>query len=92
MPGLWFISRGEILSLCCVSYSHRSGGASGQASDIAIHAKEILEVRKRLNQIYVKHTNKELSAIEKIMERDTFMSPQQALEFGLIDKIMEKRI
>ncbi len=69
-----------------------SGGAAGQASDIAIHAKEILEIRKRLNNIYVHHTKKDLAAIEKAMERDTFMSAEQALEFGLIDKIIDKKI
>ncbi|KAI8812701.1 putative ATP-dependent Clp protease proteolytic subunit, mitochondrial-like protein [Cladochytrium replicatum] len=67
-----------------------SGGAAGQASDIAIHAKEILEVRKRLNMLYVKHTKQELDKIEKAMERDTFMSPEAALEFGLVDRVIEK--
>jgi ATP-dependent Clp protease protease subunit len=68
-----------------------SGGASGQASDIAIHAQEILDIRKRLNQIYVHHTGQELSVIEAKMERDHFMSAQAAKEFGLVDKILVKR-
>ncbi|PVU90376.1 hypothetical protein BB559_004664 [Furculomyces boomerangus] len=68
-----------------------SGGAEGQASDIAIHAREILKTRDLLNLIYSKHTSVELSEIEKSMERDKFMSPTEALEFGLIDQILTKR-
>ena len=68
-----------------------SGGCRGQATDIEIHAREILDLRKRLNNIYVKHTGKKLSEIEKAMERDNFMSPEEAKSFGLIDKIIEKR-
>lgn len=67
------------------------GGAQGQASDIAIQAKEILYTRNRLNEIYVKHTGQSLDVIEKSMERDNFMSAQEALEFGLIDKVIEKK-
>ena len=69
-----------------------SGGARGQASDILIHTNEILELRKRLNLLYVSHTGKLLEVIEKSMERDTFMSAQQALEFGLVDKIIDKKM
>ena len=68
-----------------------SGGFSGQATDIEIHAREILSLRERLNGIYVKHTGRKLSDIEKIMERDTFMSPGEALKHGLIDEVVEKR-
>ncbi len=68
-----------------------SGGCRGQATDIEIHAREILDLRKRLNNIYVKHTGKKLADIEKAMERDNFMSPEEAKDFGLIDKIIEKR-
>jgi len=68
-----------------------SGGCRGQATDIEIHAREILDLRKRLNNIYVKHTGKELSVVESAMERDNFMSPEEAKDFGLIDKIIEKR-
>ena len=68
-----------------------SGGCRGQATDIEIHAREILDLRKRLNNIYVKHTGKELSVVEKAMERDNFMSPEEAKDFGLIDRIIEKR-
>lgn len=68
-----------------------SGGARGQATDIEIHAKEILSLRERLNQIYVKHTGQKLATIEKAMERDNFMSAEAAKEFGLIDEIVSKR-
>lgn len=69
-----------------------SGGYRGQATDIEIHAKETLNLKKRLNEIYVKHTGQKLSVVEKSMERDNFMSPEEAKEFGLIDKVIDKRI
>jgi ATP-dependent Clp protease protease subunit len=68
-----------------------SGGFRGQASDIAIHAKEILELRTRLNNIYHRHTQTPVIDIEKALERDNFMSPEEAKNFGLIDAIIEKR-
>ena len=68
-----------------------SGGFSGQATDIEIHAREILNLRERLNGIYVKHTGRSLKDIEAIMERDTFMAPEEALKHGLIDEIVSKR-
>jgi len=68
-----------------------SGGAQGQATDIEIQANEILALRKRLNQIYVDHTGKKLSEVEKAMERDNFMSPEEAKKFGLIDEIYSER-
>ncbi|MEM9287842.1 MAG: ATP-dependent Clp endopeptidase proteolytic subunit ClpP [Pseudomonadota bacterium] len=68
-----------------------SGGYTGQAADIEIHAEEILKLRGRLNEIYQKHTGQELSNIEKAMERDNFMSPEDAKSFGLIDEVYEKR-
>lgn len=68
-----------------------SGGFSGQATDIEIHAKEIARIKKDLNNMYVKHTGRKLSEIESAMERDNFMSAEDALKFGLIDKIIEKR-
>ncbi len=68
-----------------------SGGTSGKASDIEIQAKEILRTRATLNGLYVHHTGQTLSEIERVMDRDTFLDPQQALEFGVIDKILEKR-
>ena len=68
-----------------------SAGFQGQASDIAIHAKEILELKDRLNAIYVKHCNQELETVETALDRDYFMTPEQAKEWGLIDKIVAKR-
>ena len=68
-----------------------SGGYSGQATDIDIHAQEILKTKKRLNEIYVKHTGQPINVIEKNMERDKFFTSDEALEFGLIDKIIEQR-
>jgi ATP-dependent Clp protease protease subunit len=68
-----------------------SGGFSGQASDIERHAREILELRSRLNQIYVHHTGQSLEVIEKALERDTFLTAEGAKEFGLVDKVIEKR-
>ena len=69
-----------------------SGGFQGQATDIEIHAKEILALKARLNQIYVKHTKQKLSVIEKNMERDNFMTADGAKDFGLVDEIVEKRV
>ena len=68
-----------------------SGGAKGQAADIEIQAKLILDMRKRLNQIYAENTGQKLSVIEKAMDRDNFMTPQEALKFGLIDQIVTSR-
>jgi ATP-dependent Clp protease protease subunit len=68
-----------------------SGGFQGQATDIEIHAREILLMKQRLNEIYVKHTGRTLPEVEARMERDTFMSAEQAKEFGIIDAVMEKR-
>ncbi|MFP6712049.1 MAG: ATP-dependent Clp endopeptidase proteolytic subunit ClpP [Rhodospirillales bacterium] len=68
-----------------------SGGAQGQATDIEIQAREILALRARLNNIYVDHTGQELSAIEAALERDTYLSPEEALKFGLIDQVVDKR-
>jgi ATP-dependent Clp protease protease subunit len=68
-----------------------SGGFQGQASDIEIHAKEILKTRDRLNKIYQKHTGQELSKIENAMDRDRFMTPDEAKDFGLIDEVVTER-
>ena len=68
-----------------------SGGFQGQASDIALHAQEILDLKKRLNMIYVKHTNQKISSVEKALDRDNFMTPEQSLEWGIIDKIIDRR-
>ncbi|MBH71377.1 MAG: ATP-dependent Clp endopeptidase, proteolytic subunit ClpP [Pelagibacteraceae bacterium] len=68
-----------------------SGGVQGQASDIQIHANEILTIRKKLNEIYVKHTGQDIKKIEEHLDRDSFMGPDEAKSFGLIDKIVNKR-
>ena len=67
-----------------------SAGYQGQATDIEIHAKEILALKDRLNKIYSKHTKKSESDIKKALERDKFMSPEEAKQFGLIDEVVEK--
>ena len=68
-----------------------SAGFQGQATDIEIHAKEILSLKDRMNKIYSKHTKKSESEIKKALERDNFMTPIEAKEFGLIDSVVEKR-
>ncbi len=68
-----------------------SGGAQGQATDIEIQAREILKLRQRLNEIYVKHTGQPLDVIERKLERDSFMSAEEAKEFGLVDQVVENR-
>ena len=68
-----------------------SGGFQGQATDIEIQAREIIELRARLNQIYVEHTGQKLTVIEKAMDRDTFLTADKAKEFGLIDDVVKKR-
>ena len=68
-----------------------SGGAQGQATDIEIQAKEILDLRKRLNDIYVAHTGQDFKVIEEAVERDRYMSPEEAKKFGLIDQVVDKR-
>ena len=96
-------SMGSLL-LCCGEKGHRmalpnarvmihqpSGGFQGQAADIAIHAKEILDLRARLNKIYADRTGKSLEEIEAAMDRDNFMTAEEAKAFGLIDEVIEKR-
>ncbi len=68
-----------------------SAGFQGQATDIEIHAKEVLSLKKRLNEIYSKHTNKSVDEIKPALERDNFMTPENAKDFGLIDKVVVKR-
>src|ERR1700752_96737 len=68
-----------------------SGGFQGQVTDIMLHAQEILNLKKRLNEIYVKHTGQPLKKIEEALERDTFLTSEMARDFGLIDKVIEKR-
>jgi ATP-dependent Clp protease protease subunit len=68
-----------------------SGGFRGQATDILIHAREIEALKRRLNEIYVKHTGKDLDTVEAALERDNFMSSEAARDFGIIDQVVEKR-
>ena len=68
-----------------------SAGFQGQATDIEIHANEVLALKKRLNEIYSKHTDQSVDSIKKALERDNFMTPENAKKFGLIDKVVEKR-
>jgi ATP-dependent Clp protease, protease subunit len=68
-----------------------SGGFQGQATDIMLHAQEILNLKKRLNEIYVKHTGQALKKIEDALERDTFLTAEMARDFGLVDRVIEKR-
>ena len=69
-----------------------SGGFQGQATDIEIHAKEILDIKSRLNDIYVKHTGRDLPEVVANLERDNFMRAEKAKDFGIIDKVNEKRL
>jgi ATP-dependent Clp protease protease subunit len=68
-----------------------SGGARGMASDIEIQAREILRIRSRMNDLYVKFTGRSLEEIEKAMDRDTFLEAEEAMKFGLVDKVFESR-
>ena len=68
-----------------------SGGYQGQATDMASYAQEIVKIKRRLNEIYAKHTGQPVEVIEKMLDRDKFLTPQEAKEFGLIDEVFEKR-
>ena len=68
-----------------------SGGAQGQATDIEIQAKEILSLRRRLNEIYVEHTGQKIDIIEQALERDRYMTPEDAKDFGIVDEVVTKR-
>jgi ATP-dependent Clp protease protease subunit len=68
-----------------------SGGFQGQATDIMLHAQEILNLKKRLNEIYVKHTGQTYKSIEDALERDKFLTAEDAKAFGLVDKVIDKR-
>ena len=68
-----------------------SGGFQGQATDIMLHAQEILNLKKRLNEIYVKHAGQSLKKIEDALERDYFLTAEAAKDFGLVDKVIDKR-
>ncbi len=69
-----------------------SGGFQGQATDIMLHAQEILSLKKRLNEIYVKHTGQSLKKIEDALERDYFLTAEMARDFGIVDKVIDRRV
>jgi ATP-dependent Clp protease, protease subunit len=68
-----------------------SGGFSGQASDIERHAQDIIKLKRRLNEVYVKHTGQDYETIERTLDRDHFMTADESKDFGLIDKVMSSR-
>ena len=68
-----------------------SGGFQGQVSDIERHAEDIIKVKRRLNEIYVKHTGQDYEVIERTLDRDHFMTADEACDFGIVDKVIEKR-
>ena len=86
-------SKGKRLSLpnSRIMVHQPSAGFQGQATDIEIHANEVMSLKKRLNEIYSKHTGKSVYQIKEALERDNFMTPDNAKDFGLIDKVVEKR-
>lgn len=75
----------------CIMIHQPSAGFQGQATDIMIHANEILKTKQRLNEIYAHHTGQKADKVDKDLDRDNFMSPKDALDYGLIDKIIEKK-
>ncbi|MDE0933126.1 MAG: ATP-dependent Clp protease proteolytic subunit [Novosphingopyxis baekryungensis] len=94
--GSFLLSAGEpgmrvALSNARVMVHQPSGGAQGMASDIEIQAKEILRIRRRMNDLYAKYTGKPLAEIEKAMDRDTFLEADEAKAFGIVDEVFEKR-
>ena len=94
--GSFLLAAGEpgmrvALSNARVMIHQPSGGARGMASDIEIQAREILRIRKRMNDLYVKYTGQPLEKVEKAMDRDTFLEAEEAKEFGLVDLVFEKR-
>ena len=76
---------------CRIMLHQPSGGFQGQATDIMLHAQEILNIKKRLNDIYVKHTGQPLKKIEDALERDYFLTAEMGVEWGVVDKVLERR-
>ncbi|HVB89382.1 MAG TPA: ATP-dependent Clp protease proteolytic subunit [Beijerinckiaceae bacterium] len=95
MGSLLLCAGGEGMRFCLpnarVMVHQPSGGFQGQASDILRHAEDIMKIKKRLNEIYVRHTGVEYDRIERTLDRDHFMSADEAKEFGIVDQVLEKR-
>lgn len=94
--GAFLLGAGEpgmrvALSNARIMVHQPSGGAQGQATDIEIHAREILRIRQRMNELMAKHTGQSIDVIERAVERDKFLSAEEAKEFGLVDEVFEKR-
>ena len=94
--GSFLLAAGEpgkriALSNARIMVHQPSGGAQGMASDIEIQAKEILRIRRRLNDLYVKYTGKSLEEVERAMDRDTFLEADEAKAFGLVDEVFDRR-
>ncbi len=92
----WLLAAGEkgqrfALPNSRVMLHQPSGGYQGQATDMASYAQEIVKIKRRLNEIYARHTGQPVEVIEKMLDRDKFLTPQEAKEFGLIDEVFEKR-
>src|SRR5438093_10876959 len=81
----------SLLTIVCIMVHQPSGGLHGQATDIMLHAHEMLNLKKRLNEIYVKHTGQTYKAIEDALERDKFLTAEMARDFGIVDKVIDKR-
>ena len=94
--GSFLLAAGEpgkriALSNARIMVHQPSGGAQGMASDIEIQAREILRIRKSMNDLYAKYTGKDLAEIEEAMDRDTFLDAKEAMKFGIVDKVFESR-
>jgi len=94
--GSFLLSAGEpgmrvALTNARIMIHQPSGGAQGMASDIEIQAKEILRIRHRMNELYAQYTGQPIETIERAMDRDKFLSSEEAKEFGLVDEVFEKR-
>ena len=81
----------QVLPHARIMLHQPSGGFQGQASDIERHAQDIIKIKRRLNEVYVKHTGQSYETVERTLDRDHFMSAEEAKAFGIVDKVLEKR-